>query len=109
MSEPNKTLLHDLTLRPNLNRVLGGTRPEVELILDIHPSDWNFVVQPGALRRVVINLVTNSLKYTKHGFISVSLRPAKTLGTIDLTIQDTGMCTDRYHLRISTSAKLYTH
>lgn len=58
-----------------LRRVLNAVRPEVELILDIEgPSDWAFQTQPGAIRRIVMNLFGNSLKYTKHGHVTVSLR-----------------------------------
>lgn len=62
-------------VRPTLKRVLHAVRPEVELILDIHgPPAWQFSTQPGAIRRIVMNLFGNSLKYTKHGHITVSLR-----------------------------------
>lgn len=45
------------------------------MTLDIEaPSDWTFATQPGAIRRIVMNLFGNSLKYTKHGYINVSLR-----------------------------------
>jgi signal transduction histidine kinase len=74
VSELNKTLV-DLSIRPELRRVLYATRPEVETVLDIQsPSEWTFNTQPGAFRRIVMNLYGNSLKYTKHGFITVSLR-----------------------------------
>ncbi|KAK4978316.1 hypothetical protein LTR28_006250 [Elasticomyces elasticus] len=48
--------------------------PEVEVVLDIEHHDWAFVTQPGAFRRVVMNLVGNSLKYTKTGFIKIKLQ-----------------------------------
>lgn len=35
----------------------------VSVLLDIEPhDDWNYVTQPGAFRRIVMNLVGNSLK-----------------------------------------------
>ena len=99
MSEPKRTS-EELALR---YPTLTATRPKVELILDIHPSVWNFVVKPGAFRRIVTNLVGNSLTYTKHGFILVSLRPGKVrpglptapydqdkLFSVVLLVQDTG-------------------
>lgn len=50
-------------------------RPNVEIILDISPpSKWCFVTQPGAFRRIVMNLFGNALKYTEHGYIRVLLR-----------------------------------
>ncbi|KAG5939250.1 hypothetical protein E4U53_007843 [Claviceps sorghi] len=42
--------------------------------VDIQPNTpWTFHTQPGALRRVVMNLVSNSLKFTTKGFVKVSL------------------------------------
>lgn len=45
----------------------------VVVILDIAPGDWKLVALPGALQRIVMNLVGNSLKYTASGFIRVKL------------------------------------
>lgn len=45
------------------------------VILDIKPRDnWVVRTQPGALRRIVMNLLGNALKYTETGFVSVSLQ-----------------------------------
>lgn len=69
------TLNSDVGVRPSLKRVYNAMRPEVEMILDIQGScDWYYATQPGAIRRIVMNLFGNSLKYTKHGSILVSLR-----------------------------------
>lgn len=44
------------------------------ICVDIQPNtSWAFYTQPGALRRVVMNLVSNSLKFTTKGFVKVSL------------------------------------
>jgi signal transduction histidine kinase len=69
--------LADLRVRPGLRRILAASRPPVELILDIQALQdpgWTFWTQPGAFRRIVMNLFGNALKYTKHGWINVSLR-----------------------------------
>jgi hypothetical protein len=48
--------------------------PGVAVYLDIDPSArWMFYAQPGAIRRIVMNLFGNALKYTKQGFIVISL------------------------------------
>ncbi|ODA80870.1 hypothetical protein RJ55_03830 [Drechmeria coniospora] len=48
---------------------------DVVVSLDVEPdSDWRFYTQAGALRRIIMNLLGNSLKYTTKGFIGVSLR-----------------------------------
>ncbi|KAJ9654977.1 hypothetical protein H2201_008903 [Coniosporium apollinis] len=56
----------------------------VEMILDISPRAWTFVTQPGAFRRIVMNLFGNALKYTKAGFIILKL-VADELGSEQLT------------------------
>lgn len=46
----------------------------VAIYLSIDPTvSWNFHAQPGALRRVVMNIFGNALKYTQRGSILVSL------------------------------------
>lgn len=51
--------------------------PEIDpvVILDIKPrTSWFVRTQPGALRRIVMNLLGNALKYTDAGFVGVSLQ-----------------------------------
>lgn len=53
-------------------------RPGLVIYLDLDPTvPWDFKTQPGALRRVVMNIVGNSLKFTQEGFVWVSLRQAE--------------------------------
>ncbi|GAB7333770.1 hypothetical protein MBLNU13_g05294t1 [Cladosporium sp. NU13] len=50
---------------------------QTSVILDIERSDstaWHCQLATGGWKRVVINLVTNSLKYTPAGYVRVSLR-----------------------------------
>lgn len=50
-------------------------RDGVLVYLDIDPTvSWKFRAQPGAIRRVVMNLLGNSLKFTTKGYIWISLR-----------------------------------
>lgn len=50
----------------------------VSVLLDINPCRaWMVRTQPGALRRIIMNLIGNSLKYTYSGFVAVSLRAAE--------------------------------
>ncbi|EME78130.1 uncharacterized protein MYCFIDRAFT_94454, partial [Pseudocercospora fijiensis CIRAD86] len=47
----------------------------VSVLLDISPRrSWIVRIQPGALRRIIMNLLGNALKYTSSGFVAVSLR-----------------------------------
>ena len=43
------------------------------LDLRVASHDWWFFSSPGALRRILLNLVGNSLKYTKSGSINIEL------------------------------------
>ncbi|KAL7948015.1 putative histidine kinase/response regulator [Trichoderma barbatum] len=51
---------------------------EVTVFLEIdHAFNWRFYTQPGAIRRIVMNLLGNSLKYTQKGSIKVRLTQSK--------------------------------
>lgn len=50
-------------------------RPGLVVYLDMDPTvSWEFRTQSGALRRVVMNIFGNSLKFTQKGFVWISLR-----------------------------------
>lgn len=60
---------------PTEKVIKSVTRPEIEVILDVQPpDDWHFYTQPGAFRRVVMNLFGNALKYTKVSRSSLWMR-----------------------------------
>jgi signal transduction histidine kinase/CheY-like chemotaxis protein len=108
----------DLTSDVSKQSVPG--KKDVEIILDISPraspKDWVFITQPGAFRRIIMNIFGNSLKYTRQGFIRVKLEaqsPAKHKGDardpppatiVRLTITDTGQGMSPQFMR----TKLYT-
>ncbi|KAK3316752.1 hsp90-like protein [Apodospora peruviana] len=47
----------------------------VRIYLDIYPhANWSFRTHPGAFRRIMLNLFGNSLKFTRSGFIRITLR-----------------------------------
>jgi len=64
--------------------------------LDIEPvRPWLTLTQPGAIRRLLLNLFGNSLKYTAQGSIRISMRLEKPSKKSDnsmlhLTVVDTG-------------------
>ncbi|KAH6869778.1 hypothetical protein B0T10DRAFT_280152 [Thelonectria olida] len=71
---------------------------DVSIFLLYDPScSWQFHTLPGAVRRVVMNLFGNSLKYTTHGVIKVSLNqthsidPKSKQRIITLIVEDTGI------------------
>lgn len=45
----------------------------VDLVLDVAPRDWEFILEPGALRRIVMNVLGNALKYTQQGTVAIAL------------------------------------
>jgi signal transduction histidine kinase len=50
-------------------------KERLEVIMDIGwRSNWGFNTQSGALRRILMNLLGNSLKYTDDGWIKISLQ-----------------------------------
>jgi signal transduction histidine kinase len=59
----------------SLTSARSETASHVPVLLDISPRrSWNVRIQPGALRRIIMNLLGNALKYTSSGFVAVSLR-----------------------------------
>ena len=67
---------------PGMSITPGSTDPHhahgengVSVLLDVSPrQSWRVRTQPGAIRRIIMNLLGNSLKYTSSGFVAVSLR-----------------------------------
>ncbi|PCD23891.1 hypothetical protein AU210_015405 [Fusarium oxysporum f. sp. radicis-cucumerinum] len=57
---------------------------------------WSFQTRAGAIRRIIMNLLGNSLKYTSQGFIKVSMAQSQPQGAmsgermIELVVEDTG-------------------
>ncbi|CAG8930196.1 unnamed protein product [Penicillium salamii] len=88
--------------------------PEVELVVDIASNDWMYQVQPGSLRRLIMNLLGNSLKYTEKGSICVSLKSTEMSKSrsrrqglqdmVTLIVSDTGRGISREYLQ----KRLYT-
>ncbi|RSL65266.1 hypothetical protein CEP54_004325 [Fusarium duplospermum] len=71
---------------------------DVAVFLSVDPScSWAFYTHPGPMRRIVMNLFGNSLKYTHRGLIKVSLQKTNALCAdskerwVTLTVADTGV------------------
>lgn len=95
----------------------GEIRPEVEVIVDIKEGNWVYKTQPGALRRIIMNIFGNAMKYTETGHIIVRLESVKTEDSsasskirkdsdelVVLTVSDTGKGISEEFLR----SRLYT-
>jgi signal transduction histidine kinase len=82
-----------LQLRRAASDTIGG----VKVVMDIdRRSSWVTNLQPGAWKRIVMNLFGNALKYTRDGHVYVSLKSVANVSKQDsrplvlLTVQDTG-------------------
>jgi signal transduction histidine kinase len=94
----------------------GEIRPEVEVIIDIEEGNWVYRTQPGALRRIIMNIFGNAMKYTDSGHIVVRLEVLKGHPSVKpkvqkeadelvvLTVSDTGKGISEDFLR----ARLFT-
>lgn len=76
-------------------------RPNVDVIIDIAPHDWTYSTPPGALRRIIMNIFSNAIKYTEAGHVSFHLEAKEASATsfsrhgtkehlVTLTVSDTG-------------------
>ena len=57
-----------------VSQAMKSLEKSVETVLDFDKQNWHFLTQPGALRRIVMNIFGNAQRYTDKGFIQVSLR-----------------------------------
>jgi signal transduction histidine kinase/CheY-like chemotaxis protein len=100
--------------KPRVGRLEhSGPQDDVEVTVDIVQNDWLYYTQPGALRRIIMNIFGNAMKYTDAGRVSLRLeatessegrrkQPAEDLVT--LTVSDTGKGISEEFLR----GRLYT-
>jgi signal transduction histidine kinase len=88
-------------------------KARIDVVMDIGwRSNWVFSTQSGALRRVLMNLFGNALKYTESGWVKVSLqaediKPAPSQpqqSVITISVRDTGrgISQDYFHSGLFT-------
>jgi signal transduction histidine kinase len=77
----------------------GSTNDRLEVVMDIGwRPNWTFNTQSGALRRILMNLFGNALKYTSRGWVKVSLQAQDIESTsskpdqsvVTITVSDSG-------------------
>ncbi|RAH65171.1 putative sensor histidine kinase/response regulator [Aspergillus aculeatinus CBS 121060] len=89
-------------------------RSDVEVVVDIAHNDWTYLTQPGALRRIIMNVFGNAMKYTHSGRVSLHLEVTEASEgrsrrhgveeLVTLTVSDTGKGISEEFLR----GRLYT-
>ncbi|TAQ89796.1 hypothetical protein B7494_g1906 [Chlorociboria aeruginascens] len=62
----------------------------VEVIMEILPGEWKFNCTPGAIQRILMNLMGNSLKFTKAGYIRVQLGTQEDIPSAQTALIDDG-------------------
>lgn len=82
---------------------------KVKVDIDIARSDWVFRAQPGVLRRIIMNVFGNAMKYTDTGRILIHLSKAERADSrgedlVTLIVSDTGKGMSEEFL----SERLYT-
>ncbi|OCF38511.1 two-component system sensor protein [Kwoniella heveanensis CBS 569] len=85
-------------LVPKSQRAQVGERlAHVETVIDIDQRErgWNVRCEKGGLRRVLMNLVGNSFKFTKDGYVQITLRemshpPGSKTIPVEMAVIDTG-------------------
>ncbi|KAJ5124167.1 uncharacterized protein N7515_007992 [Penicillium bovifimosum] len=93
---------------------LQNQRSNVEVVVDVSFRDWVYRTQPGALRRIIMNIFGNAMKYTESGRVTLSLAASSQSegrsrrqgleDLVTLTVTDTGKGISEEFLR----GKLYT-
>ncbi|ROW10855.1 hypothetical protein VPNG_05386 [Cytospora leucostoma] len=75
----------------------AAQRKSLEFIYDVAPEVVNGLVvlgDPGRIRQIITNLLTNSIKFTHQGFVKLSVvKETETDSTMEIrfTVQDTGI------------------
>jgi len=110
----NSTAAADLPVVLSGNTSKASTSRNVDVIIDIAHRDWIYRTQPGALRRIIMNIFGNAMKYTDEGRVTLSLdasshsegrsRRQGLEDLVTLTVSDTGRGISEEFLR----DRLYT-
>lgn len=89
-------------------------RSNVDVVIHVAHRDWVYRTQPGALRRIIMNIFGNAMKYTESGRVTLTLEASSQSegrsrrqgleDLVTLTVSDTGRGISEEFLR----GRLYT-
>jgi signal transduction histidine kinase/ActR/RegA family two-component response regulator len=87
--------LHDLTARVRDLWSEAASAKGVSLIYDLDPTTPQWVAgDPTRLRQVIVNLVSNALKFTGEGEVRLAIRPLSmtaSAAAVEICVSDTGI------------------
>jgi len=93
--ETIKFNVHDFVYETVTPLALEAYKKKLDLICDVPPGmDLDVIGDPARLRQILVNLVSNAIKFTKEGEVVVSVKEElKTAEGISLqfTVKDTGI------------------
>jgi two-component system sensor histidine kinase/response regulator len=93
--EAIKFNVHDFVYETVSPLVLAAYKKKIDLICDVPPSmNLDVIGDPARLRQILVNLISNAIKFTKEGEVVVSVKEElKTAEGISLqfTVRDTGI------------------
>ncbi|KAI5117962.1 hypothetical protein M0805_001623 [Coniferiporia weirii] len=82
-----------------VSATLGFARATVETVIDVglRNSGWQLICEKGGIRRVLMNIIGNSLKFTTSGYVHIVLKELHAGADtppgnvkVELTVLDTG-------------------
>lgn len=74
-----------------LRRSLSGAASDKGLRLRFRPSPAWVESDPGLLNRILLNLVSNAIRYTQHGSVLVACRPTNDGSQLRIEVRDSGV------------------
>lgn len=87
----------------DLHKTLKITIPiekEIDFLIieSINPTKRNILTDETKLKQIMINLISNAIKYTRKGFISVEYRINEDDSEIEFSVKDSGLGIKKSHL-----------
>ncbi|WP_185235006.1 sensor histidine kinase [Teredinibacter franksiae] len=86
-----------------INQVNTAAEDKSLLLKFESPHDQTIHTDPGRLTQILLNLLSNSIKYTDSGSVTLKITPEETLGRTQISVIDTGV-----GIKESDQIKLFT-